>query len=402
MRKGGNVGWSILCSVFAVFLMCSVLSAADRGDEPLLGVKEGWAWPVVVIPPKSGWESPEGEAVKFALRIAEREISVMRNAIRGKEVTFMFSSAKTPKEIRERMATWRAMKVCAILSFDGGKSDEALMEICKTSGPSLVLAAGESIAVKDPATGTPFPYLFALDYPYFARANALASVAALERPLKKTAVMTDNMSARLAEGARLNETFLKTRGIETRLLSISGLRQDQFNPQVNDLESSGVRIITSWLDAMATLSIWRTASMSRNGTTVYYAGNMQQLLLDAEGLLLVDKDVLLERNEIGKHDIIIKIRDRFDKEVKNPVLAAKAFALGRWVIGAYADAKTTDAGQIAKALASGKNIPLMDETLSIDPRTNRPVSRRFGILKIAGRQYESAGRVEVFSIEVSE
>lgn len=401
MRKGGNVVLSVLCSVFAVFLMCGVLSAADREDEPLLGVKEGWAWPVVVIQPKAGWESPEGEAVKFALRIAEREVSVMRNAIRGKEVTFMFSSVKTPKEIRERMATWRAMKVCVILSFDGGENDAALMEICKSSGPSLVLAAGESYAIRDTA-GKPFPYLFALEYPYFARANALASVAALERPLKKTAVMTDNMSARLAKGARLNETFLKARGIETRLLSISGLRQDQFNPQVNDLESSGARIITSWLDAMVTLSIWRTASMSRNGTTVYYAGNRQQLLLDAEGLLLVDKDVLLERNETGKHDIMIKIRDRFDKEVKNPVLAAKAYALGRWVIGAYADAKTADAGEVAKSLASVKGIPLMDEILSIDPRTNRPVSRRFGILKIAGRQYESAGSVEVFSIEVSE
>ena len=388
----------LFCSLF----LCTSLSYAESQDEKLLGVKEGWAWPVVVLAPPSGWESSDGEAVKLGFRVGERELSAKRDAIRGREVTFMFSSVKTPKELESRFKLWQGMKVAVIVSFAGGEMDKTLVRMCSANGPSVIFAGGEDVVIRNPATGKPNPYLFALDFSYYARANALAEFVAQQKPLKPAAVITDLTSPKLARGAELNRKHLSSRGVLCQSLTISGYKQDQFVTQVREAESGGANVIISWLDAMATLSIWRTATLNKNNTIVCFAGNQQKFLTDADGIVLVDKDVLLTRNEEGKHDIIVKVRDAFVKEIKNPVIAAKACAVGRWIIEAYSASMTSQMSAIASALANVKGIPLMDEVISIDPRTNRPKSRKYGVLKVESGKYRSIGSVDVYSIESGE
>ena len=377
-------------------------SFAERDEDPMFAIKEGWAWPVVVIQPPEGWDGPAGESVKYAMRAAERAVSRQREGIRGKEVVFLFSSVADSAELVQRIRTWRAMDVRAIVSFASHEIDETLHYLCRDEGPSVVFAAGENLRVMNPTTGVPYRYLFALDLPYYARANALAEAAATEQPPKKVAVVSDMMSARLAAGAELNVDFLRARSLDVLNISVPAFRQDQFVPQIRDMESGGVRIFSVWLDAMATLSIWRTAYINRNGSTVYYAGNQHPILLDAEGLVVVDKDVLLERNEKGKGDIIRVVRDAFNKKTEEPVLSAKAYALAQWVIEAYRDAGVVDEASIADALGRVGEIPLMDEKIAINPSTHRPVTRKYGVLRVGGRQYQSHGSVEIFSAEVKE
>lgn len=396
----------ILMLLFLLTILPGIAPAfaahVEDEEDALLGIKEGWAWPVVVVQPPEGWASAKGEAVKWAMRAAEREISLNREAIRGREVTFLFSSVANSAELAERLETWRAMNVAVIVSFGDDAVNETLSYLCRDEGPSVLFASGENLSTINRTTASPYPYLFALDLPYTARANALAELASTETPHKKVAVISDILSERLARGARLNVDFLRARGLEVLDLSVAGFRQDQFVPQIRDFESGGFRIFSVWLDAMAALSIWRTAYMNRNGSVVYYVGNMHRILLDAEGLVLVDPEVLLERNEPGKGDIIRRIRDLFNRETEEPVLAAKAYALGKWVIAGYLGAASSDKGPIAAALANAAEIPLMDQTLQVDSSTHRPTSRLFGVLKIEGREFRSFGSVEVFSREVTE
>jgi hypothetical protein len=203
-------------AVAAAFLAALIPSAhATDADDPLLGVREGWAWPVVVIQPPEGWDSGEGVSIKYAMRAAEREISVRRDAIRGREVTFMFSDLSDASELPRRFETWRAMKVSVIVSFAGEELNGPLMELCRSRGPSLLLSGGEEAKLYDPDSGRPNRYLFALDLPYYARANALAIAAAElsdkpDKPDKRVAVITDILSARLAKGAHLNVGYLRS------------------------------------------------------------------------------------------------------------------------------------------------------------------------------------------------
>ena len=119
-------------ALFAVVLTAAVSASARAAEteDPLLGVREGWAWPVVVVMPPEGWDSPRGDSIKLAMRTAEREISTTREAIRGREVTFMFSDAAKASELKSRLATWRAMKVAVIVTFADDEFNSALAAMC--------------------------------------------------------------------------------------------------------------------------------------------------------------------------------------------------------------------------------------------------------------------------------
>ncbi|MDR3321238.1 MAG: hypothetical protein LBS93_02230 [Synergistaceae bacterium] len=325
----------------------------------------------------------------------------MRDGIKGREVTFLFSSIADTSELAARVKTWRGMKACVIVSFAGPEMNDEMKRICSLSGPCVIFAGGEEIAIKDPSTGMPFRYLFALDLPYFARANALAEFASVGGTAS-AAVITDQLSPKLAKGALENVRLLRNRGVDAFSMFVSGMAIYQFNTQVQTAEASGAGAISSWLDSMSTLSIWRTASMNKKGTTIYYPGEAHRFLLDADGLVLVDKDGVLNINEEGKWSIISKGRDELGKSIDDPVVAAKAFALAKWTIDGFVRTDSPDAQSLSLALSKVSDIPLMDERLTIDPRTNRPETRKYGVLRVRGRRFVPAGSVGVRSAETAE
>lgn len=405
MRKMTAVITAVLALVLSLALIAAACAASIEEIEadPMFAVREGWAWPIVVVGPPSGWDSPEGEAAKYAMRMAEREISRQRGAIRGKEIVFLFSTIDNAPELTSRMRTWRGLGACSIISFAGGDIDDQLLKMCREDGPSVLFAAGEHLDLINRSTQTPYKYAFALDLHYFARANALAEAACAPDPAEtSTAVISDLMSTRLARGAALTDSLIRDRRGQSVNISVPAFRQDQFVSQVYDLEAGGINTFTVWLDAMAALSIWRTAQMNRAGSKVYYAGGRQQILLDADGLMIIDQEAPLERNMIGLEEIGLKLRDSFNRVPSDPVLAAKALAMAEWVISAYSRVSSIDDATIADALSSIDGIPLLDERLSIDPSTHRPAIRKFYILRVENREFKTYGVVEVHSSEVSE
>lgn len=397
--------WHIAALVVFVLMIAASANAAMIGDEdfdPMFAIREGWAWPVVVIPPPGGWDSPEGLSVKYAMRMAERALSRERGAIRGKELVFLFSSINDAGEVAERLKQWRGMDAAAIVSFGGGKIDQTLQYLCRDRGPAVVFCAGEELKLIDPTTRAPYKYLFALDLHYYARSNAIADAGVSLTAQARSAVISDMMSSKLALGARLTRELLISRGVDTLNVSVPAYRQDHFLSQVRDLESGNVRFLSVWLDAMATLSIWRTANISRNGTVVCYAGGQHPILLDADGLIIVDKESPLERNAEGIKGVVTMLRDSFDRVPDDPVMAAKGYCLAKWVIDAYRRALDVRSSSIAETLADSKGLPLMDDEISIDPNTHRPETRKFGVLMVEDRQYKSHGIVEIYSREVDE
>ena len=183
---------------------------------------------------------------------------------------------------------------------------------------------------------------------------------------------------------------------------VPAFQQDRFIIPINEAVSSESSTFISWLEGMGTLSIWKSLRTDRIKAQLWYAGIKHPILLDASGIVLVDKDVLLERDIQGKRDISMRIRDLFNRIPDNPVMAAKAYALGSWTIQSYQNSKGRSATALAEQLSLSRNIPLMGEILDIDSGTHRPVSRRVGFLRIADRKYKSDGSVSVFSRNVTE
>ena len=198
----------LYCTYPAVFfilffiLSVSAVWAQNKPSDTLSGVKEGWGYPVVVIPPEKGWESNDGRSIKLALRLAEHQISIQREGIQGREITFMFASIQKKEEIKERLPLWKQMKVAVILSFaDGGGMDQTLRQLCAEKGPAVLFAEGENINLLS-ADAKPLPYLFALELPFFYKANAFAERAVKEKQTRQVTLFSDIKSTQIARGAR--------------------------------------------------------------------------------------------------------------------------------------------------------------------------------------------------------
>ena len=386
-----------------IFLLLFVMGLpVARAQSGISGVKEGWGYPVIVIPPKKGWDSKEGNSIKWALRLAEREISMTREGIRGHEVTFMFASVQKKEELKERLSIWRRMNAAVILSFAGaGGIDQTLRQLCGENGPAVLFVEGENINLLS-GDMKPLPYLFALELPFFYKANAFAERAAKAKKSNQVTLFSDIQSTQIARGARLTDALLSAKKIPSTIMWVPAFQQDRFSIPINEAVSSESSTFISWLEGMGTLSIWKSLRTNGVNAQVWYTGTKHPILLDANGIVLADKDVLLERDIQGQRDISRRIRDLFDRIPDNPVLAAKAYALGSWTIQSYQNSKGRSATALAEQLAISRNIPLMGEKLDIDLTTHRPLSRRIGFLRIVDRKYKSDGSVSVFSRNVAE
>ena len=385
-----------------IILLCTQVShAAPSRQVDVSGVDEGWSWPVVVLPPSNGWENDKGRSIKFAMRLAERGVSIERAGIAGKEVTFMFASAINKDNLRQRLEQWRRMGVYLIISFADRTIEDELNRLCASAGPSVIFSSGSEQRLIGNTT-KPYDYLFALDLPFYSRSNAFVARAQMVKARQST-VYSDVLAKRLAQGAVNTRDLMRKSGISSDVLWIPAYKMDQFSIPTGEAIASGTTVHISWLDGMATLSLWKKIAPHRSAMKLWYAGRAHNMLLDAEDLLLVDPDQPIKADVEGRRRLSLLVRDYFNQTVTQETDAAKAYTVARWGIDAYRRAKrATNKESIAVALTQSSNIPLLNETIAIDPRTHRPRTRDVGFLKIENRRYIDAGKVKIASFNVRE
>jgi hypothetical protein len=56
-----------------------------------------WSFPVVVLPPESGWEGDEGKSAWLALKIVMEEANATRYGVAGRDVLFLNPSYRRLK-----------------------------------------------------------------------------------------------------------------------------------------------------------------------------------------------------------------------------------------------------------------------------------------------------------------
>ena len=115
----------------------------ERRRLPSRPSRRAGGGPVVVIPPTGGWDTPQGQSVKWALRTAEREVSLTHQGIHGRDVVFLYAPVTSQGGGLEAAPPsggpwgWEAL-----LCFATGDLEAALVQACAGRGPSLVLAGG--------------------------------------------------------------------------------------------------------------------------------------------------------------------------------------------------------------------------------------------------------------------
>lgn len=399
-KQNGLIKFFPIVLVIFLFFAKATSAGASRPVD-VSGIAEGWSWPVVVLSPPNGWESVQGRSIKFAMRLAERGISIERAGIAGKEVTFMFASPVNSDNLKQRLEQWRRMGVYLIISFAGGSIENEINRLCASVGPSVIFSSGSEQRLIG-ENMKPHSYLFALDLPFYSRANAFVARAQVAKTRQST-IYSDILAKRLAQGAVNTRDLMRKNGINSDVLWIPAYKMDQFSIPTGEAIASGATVHVSWLDGMATLSLWKKIEPHRSPMKLWYAGRAHNMLLDADGLLLVDPDQPIKSDVDGRRRLSLLVRDYFNHSLSDEIDGAKAYTLARWGIDAYKRAKqTTNNESISVALSQSSNIPLLNDMISIDPRTHRPKTRKLGFLKIKNRAYIDDGNVTVESFSVRE
>jgi hypothetical protein len=349
-----------------------------------------------VVPPPEGWTGPAGASAKGALRLAEREIALTHEGIHGKEVFFLYASARSPEEVRKRLPQWRALRAAAILSFADEETNRLLLRECGRSGPPLILAEGENLSLRG-ADDRPLPFAFALGLYWTFRANAIAEAAVPVRTRPSVAIFYDPNDPRLFRGAARTDLLVRRRGGVAISIGMPGVEGNDPSVPVGEAVEEGAGSLVSWLDAQGTLTLYGVLSTRKDPVRLYHGFGRSALLLGASGVLLADQRAPLENDEKGKQAIQDQVWRLFGVKPPDPVLAGMAYAMGRWVIAGLQDAGGAEPSLLAPALARVGEFPLLGEVLAADPATHRPLARRVGLLVVRDRRFVQERTLRVLS-----
>ena len=161
-------------------------------------------------------------------------------------------------------------------------------------------------------------------------------------------------------------------------------------------ESDGVLI--SHVGGMATREIWHGITAHRSPYRIWFVGAPDRSLLSFNGMLLVDQNMYLEERggfEQLRRDLwttrVLAIPDR--------VMAGRTNALVIWLTRGLAAlprvGEQVYMEEIFTTLKHVSGIPFGNQTLNIDPETNRPAFRQVHILQVRNRNFHVLSTLNV-------
>lgn len=359
-------GVKFILGFLAFFLaVLLVLPSEAWGYDPLYDpLKEGWALPVVVIPPEKGWDSPEGRSVKSGLTAYEAEVSRARWGIGGYDIVFV-------EEGREG--------AIAFLSFVEGREGMKQVEALGRTGPVVLSAFGEDLALQQ-KDGEVLPYAFALDLPRGCKGAALGRHVRFGHAGKSFAFMADPLD-------RYMRPMIKGFMDETKSLKISafwlqsGVSMESAFAEMKKLKVDGV---VSFLGASDTQYLW---AKCRKENLDFFSGlplwAIPPLL---EGTVAVDQGWPLKEDPAVR-SFATKVFDVTRKSVERPEWALRAYAVASWIGNAlqYSLEREDQPGSkdgMRRGMERALPFALGSQVLLPDAATHRPRERKVAILKL--------------------
>lgn len=359
-------GMKFILGFLAFFLaVLLVLPSEAWGYDPL---KEGWALPVVVIPPEKGWDSPEGRSVKSGLTAYEAEVSRTRWGIGGYDIVFVEESPEG---------------AIAFLSFVEGREGMKQVEALGTSGPVVLSAFGEDLALQK--DGEVLPYAFALDLPRGYKGAALGRHIRFGHAGKSFAFMADSLD-------RYMRPKIKGFTDETKSLKVSafwlqsGVSMESAFAEIKKLKVDGV---VSFLSATDTQYLW---AKCRKENLDFFSGlplwAISPLL---EGTVTADQGWPLKEDPAVR-SFATKVFDVTKKSVERPEWALRAYAAASWIGNAlkYSLEREGQPGSkdgMRQGMERASPFALGSQVLLPDAATHRPRERKVAILKLQEEKF---------------
>ncbi|MEN2995786.1 MAG: hypothetical protein ABC360_02055 [Acetomicrobium sp.] len=363
---------AVFLAIFLAVLL--VLPSQARGYDPL---KEGWALPVVVIPPEKGWDSPEGRSLKSGLAVYEAEVSRARWGVGGYDIVFVGEDS--------------AEGAIAFISFVEGREGMKLVEALGTAGPVVLSAFGEDLVLQ--RDGKMLPYAFALDLPRGCVGAALGRHIRFGHAGKSFAFMADPIDRYMRP---------KIRGFtdETKSLKVSafwlqsGVSMESAFAEMKKLKVDGV---VSFLGATNTQYLW--AKCRKENLVFFSALPLWALSPLLEGTVTADQGWPLKENS-SVRSFTTKVFDVTRETVERPDWALRAYAAASWIGNAlnYSLEREDQPGSkdvMRQGMEKASPFALGSQVLLPDAATHRPKERKVAILKLQEGKFVLAEELRI-------
>lgn len=363
----------LLLSPFHVF-------QADASER---GLQEGWVWPVLILPPEEGWDSPQGLTVSSVLSYAQSQINDSVEGIRGRDLIF-----KTGDRDDALSSPYRA-----VISFGSPEFNKSLVASWAPGRPPLVLADDDKTQIRS-ASGDISEGVFSLQFhrSYNSRA-AVERAGAVLPPASEVAVFSDMADFYLSRSARATMRGLTSKGLDPQIFWVAGGSRDSYDMIVQEMLGYGADMLVIWMDETATREVYRQIRRINGTVPVWASVGAVPGVAVLDGVCTGDQDEPLV-SDIALRRLKTDIWDSTRVRVPDTLLAAKAYAACRWVIEAMENSDDeASVPMVTKAMASAKGIPLGGQSIEISPVTHRPARRFVSVVQARDGEWVPLERI---------
>lgn len=383
-----------LRALFVVLLLMSIQGCAF-GDSVARGLKEGWVWPVLVLPPSDGWSGPSGQSISPVVSYSQSQINDSVQGIRGRDILFELKK----DDIGDPVASWRDWSRSgyrAVLSFADRDTNRALVESWRPGYPPLLLADDSDTSIRS-YSGEVQEGVFALQLhkSFICRASVEMASSVLP-PASEVAVFSDLLTPYLSRGARATAEGISKKGMTSDIFWVAGGAQDSYNMVIQEMLGFGADMMVIWMDDMSTREMYRQLRNLNRTIPVWSAGAARSGVVLLDGIFSVDQDWPVLKEDRKLRRLKTDVWDSTRVRVGDILLAAKAYAGCRWIIAALEG--SDDDGTVSlivKSMANVKGIPLAGQALDVSPVTHRPARRTISIMRAEGGVWLDEGSIEL-------
>ena len=383
----------MLCHALWLFLtVCCFLSSGQAWAVPR---PEDWTWNVCVLPPEGGWATEQGESIRATLSWLQKRVSDSADGVRGHDLLFVFLPPADESTILKLPLPIDA-KTVAVMSFASDITNRALMERLRADKEDLplLLAGGE-----DAPFGSRDRSVFALDLFRDYRASAFAAYAAeVLLPETRLGLIGSRFTVDQEREARICLALLSDAGLMPLPFWVDASASDSFQFVAQEVQSYGEGVLIAFAGNMAGKELWRSIRNSELPWQLWQCGRPDDSFLSFPGMLFADQNLLLE--DLGGFEGLKRdLWGGWAVKMRNKVAAARAYALGFWLCRALeampGTSERLDRAALLTSLGSVRDIPFGEQTLSIDPATRRPRSRKVRMLEVRDRKFVVRAAINV-------
>ena len=385
-----------LRALFVVLLLL-YLPGLAFGDPVARGLREGWVWPVLVLPPSGGWEGSRGKSIAPVISYAQSQVNDSVQGIRGRDVLFELKKDDVENP-RLSWESWSKAGYRAVLSFAEPEVNGALVSSWRPGYPPLLLADDSDTSIRS-SSGAVLGGVFSLQlHKSFVSRASVEMAGSVLPPSSEVAVFSDLLTPYLSRGARATARGLSQKGMDSEVFWIAGGAQDSYNMVIQEMLGFGADMMVIWMDDISTREIYRQLRNLNGTIPVWSSGASRSGVVLLDGIHTADQDWPILKQDRELRRLRTDVWDSTRVRVGDSLLAAKTYASCRWIIGALEG--SDDDGTVSlvvRSMATVKGIPLAGQALDVSPITHRPAFRSVSVMKADKGKW-----VEEESFELSE